>query len=234
MADPMKLLSDDEVAEIEARANAVTPRYCVDWEKGRHALLQDRGWRSASEEQPRTIATFDRENGYLGLLFCAEARTDIPALCAAVRTLRQQNQELKAIVDIGTSDDPGTALAKVHRIQDEATTALREQLAQRDQFLSDSAETEDRCRDLLAAYDQSSAEGVVPLDEVVRLVVGQLAHWQDRTRERTGEVERLQSELAQVTRERQLCLQVQKRGIHSSVMCPCVIAMEASNESPQP
>lgn len=62
----------------------------------------------------------------------------------------------------------------------------------------------------------------------------QLAHWQERTRERTGEVERLQSELAQITRERQPCLQVQKRGIHSSVTCPCVIAMEASNESPQP
>lgn len=126
--DAVKPLSDDEVAEIEARANAATPRYCVDWEKGRHALLRDSGWRSASEEQPRTIATFDREDGYLDLLFCAEARTDIPALCATVRALRVENKKLKD--RLAEQRTQNRHLWEANKEIVSTNTALREQLAQ--------------------------------------------------------------------------------------------------------
>lgn len=89
------ILDEKAFAEIEARADAASPRYCVDWEKGHHAWLQDSGWRSASEDQPRTIAAFDKDNGYLDLLLCAEARTDVPALCQTVRQLLAENERLK-------------------------------------------------------------------------------------------------------------------------------------------
>lgn len=86
-----------------------------------------------SDDALREIEAW-KTNSYGSMVNLPVAKRD--ALCATVRTLRQQNQELKAIVDIGTSDDPGTALAKVHRIQDEATTALRQQLARHQETLT--------------------------------------------------------------------------------------------------
>lgn len=147
-------LSESEVSEIEARANAASPSYCVDWEKGDHALLQAGGWRPANEEQPRTIATFDKDDGYVDLLFCAEARTDIPALIRDWRTLQTRLTACEGSRRVHELDNHHNALAcgycagplkneltRLLSIEPETVTlrnenaALREQLAEAEKVL---------------------------------------------------------------------------------------------------
>lgn len=90
------ILDDAAIDEIEARYQNASPHYVVNWSKGEHALMQASGWRPLNEEQPRTIAAFDKDDGYLDLLFCAEARTDIPALCHDWRVLRAKVERIKS------------------------------------------------------------------------------------------------------------------------------------------
>lgn len=86
-----EILTDSEIAEIEARAEKATERYVIDYSKGDYARLMDRGHGGI---EPRTIAIFDPFQGYRDLSFCENARTDIPRLIASHRTLAAERDDL--------------------------------------------------------------------------------------------------------------------------------------------
>lgn len=59
-------------------------------------------------------------NGFIERLLGERSR-----LITKLREVEAENRDLKMIADVGTNDDPGTALSKLHKIQEQAVTAFR-------------------------------------------------------------------------------------------------------------
>lgn len=57
--------------------------------------------------------------------YIASLEKRVAALQAQLDAAVKMNRELKIIVDIGTDDDPGTALSKLHKIQHQAVEQFR-------------------------------------------------------------------------------------------------------------
>lgn len=89
MMTTVKLLSNDEVAEIEARANAATEGPWGHQETPSSSeVLQ---WYEVGPQLYEPVAEVTNDvfsNFYENAVFIAHAREDIPALCATVRVLR--------------------------------------------------------------------------------------------------------------------------------------------------
>lgn len=81
-------VSDDEVAEIEARWRAATPG---PWQTRFIYRLFE-----SARRDPINLFGSGPEQDWPDSVFIASARADIPALCATVRALRQQITELTA------------------------------------------------------------------------------------------------------------------------------------------
>lgn len=95
MTDEVKVLSDDEVAEIEARANAATggpwgPHEMSPLSEGLHEWFEVGPYPDSSVCE----VTNDYPNFRANAEFIGHAREDIPALCATVRALRAENERL--------------------------------------------------------------------------------------------------------------------------------------------
>lgn len=93
-----RLLDQQAVEEIEARASAATP--------GPWAVWDSCSWRRIGTVEPyadgNVICPITQNDGHPDLLakredleFVAHAREDIPALCATVKHLRAENERLK-------------------------------------------------------------------------------------------------------------------------------------------
>jgi outer membrane murein-binding lipoprotein Lpp len=89
------ILTEDEVAEIEAQASAATEGPWV-YDDAHGAVIKqasgDKSWIVQSWSKQEQSFVDERENGE----FIAHARTDIPALCQTVRALRAALEESEA------------------------------------------------------------------------------------------------------------------------------------------
>lgn len=106
-----EILDEGAVSEIEARENAATP--------GPWAVWDSCSWRRIGTVEPfgdgNIICPITQNDGHPDLLarredleFAAHAREDIPALCATVKHLRAERQEIlktleDAVIRVGAS-----------------------------------------------------------------------------------------------------------------------------------
>lgn len=101
-----KILTVEEIAEIEVRANAATKG---PWKSTQNYLVVSS---SLSSEPPCRMYNVNRRNNNE---FIAHAREDIPALCATVRHLVAENEKLNAIVSAYENQDE-EALAEAENL----------------------------------------------------------------------------------------------------------------------
>lgn len=217
MNNPVPVLIDDEVAEIEASQikrreslafhqaeypNLPTPPYIAEIDS---LCATVRALREKYESLKSKIA-WHRDGVGPDVPVLQERYDKLIAERNALRTGLHNiyhvitDEECNAAVALGMATSAVSSLINQN-------TALREQLARAGEVGLRNAQLIDRIR----AWSKC-ADGY-PLDEHINNIATQLA---------------------QVTQEQQQCLEVQKRGVHSSTTCPCVIAMEASDEQPQP
>ena len=90
------ILDDDAVAEIAARANAATPGpwvYMTDEAFG--GEIRAAGFGEGDNDKFEHVADTPKyDDRPDDMDFIAHARTDVPALCATVRVLRAENEQL--------------------------------------------------------------------------------------------------------------------------------------------
>lgn len=108
--DAVKLLSDDEVAEIEARHNAASPGpWSMTWNTSFGPAIWSHGdilVRCEAGLKHSIVSKADPAPQWQkDMDFIRAAREDIPALCATVRALRAENEKLNAIVTAYENQD---------------------------------------------------------------------------------------------------------------------------------
>lgn len=172
--NPVKVLSDDEVSEIEARANAATEGPWTEYHR-----ISPRGahkqWHVGNKDGLCQITMHGHQRDYE---FMAHAREDIPALCATVRAL-------------------SASLSKANEVVEEAVhtnTALREQLAearkQRDGW--------ERAR----RDDEYTFERIANSIGMSWCCMAETIELESRIQQMVAKCSDLQSRLAQATQER--------------------------------
>lgn len=98
-------MTDDELAEIEARANAATPG---PWEPYRRVTLGVVSVMSAAMFENRNGVDVDyvvadaRDESFANADFIASSRTDVPALIAEIRRLQHDNEKLQEALALMT------------------------------------------------------------------------------------------------------------------------------------
>lgn len=150
-----EILSDEALAEIEARADAATPGPWVivesalpdDWGVTEEKLGTERKGLFRRKPRHQSIAQMLWEED---APFVAHARTDIPALCQTVRALRDQLQEEQRRNQ--------TQADSIMDLEAENTT-LREQLAEAQKQI----EKQDA---IISAYENNDEEALVEAERL--------------------------------------------------------------------
>lgn len=114
------MMTNAELAEIDARANAATAGpWIVRGPNGRSSVWTETPCKIATVEAPDMIPPFQRAAINSNCEFIAAARSDVPALVA-------ENRRLRALVAYICAIDKATSLAVMRYLGSDAASLVRE------------------------------------------------------------------------------------------------------------